>query len=112
MRRLLPALLVVAACRVFAADSAPPPGSQPLPEAPPPPPGVIDAPDEPQVTIKKKGEDKVEEYRVNGRLYMIKVTPPSGIPYYLVDDQGNGVWTRRDPADSGMHVPMWVIKSF
>lgn len=84
---------------------------QPLPEAPPPPPMVDDLP-EPQVTIVKRGEDTVEEFRVNGKLYMMKVTPPHGKPYYLLDDQGTGNWSRHDGADSRLRVPMWVIKTF
>ncbi|HWV18026.1 MAG TPA: DUF2782 domain-containing protein [Rhodocyclaceae bacterium] len=110
MRRVLPALLMALAFPVCA-QSGPPPGSRPLPEAPPPPPGV-DAPDEPQVTITKRGEDKVEEYRLNGKLYMIKVTPPHGVPYYLVDDKGDGSWARQQPTDTGLRVPKWVIHSW
>ena len=84
---------------------------EPLPQAP----SIDDAGDaaeEPQVTIKKRGEDKVEEYRVNGRLYMIKVTPQHGVPYYLVDRKGGGQFTRLDALDSGFTVPMWVILGF
>jgi len=83
---------------------------QPLPE-PPPPPALADPSLEPQVTITKRGTDKVEEYRLNGKLYMLKVTPPSGKPYYLVDRQGNGTWVR-DSSDSGLVVPQWVIHNF
>lgn len=85
---------------------------QPLPEVPPPPAMADDASLEPQVTITRRGADKVEEYRVNGRLYMLKVTPPDGPPYYLVDDTGDGVWSRRDSLDSGLRVPRWVIHRF
>lgn len=84
---------------------------QPLPVVPPPP-GMVDSPNEPQVTIVKRGEDKVEEYRLNGKLYMMKVTPPHGKPYYLIDEQGNGAWVRRDVTDTGLRVPMWVIHTF
>ncbi len=88
-----------------------PPGLQPIPE-PPPPPRPLDEPMEPQVTIIKRGEDKVEEYRMNGRLYMLKVTPPGGVPYYLVDQRGDGSFSRQDIRDSGLRVPMWVIGTF
>mgnify|MGYP000041118419 CR=1 FL=1 len=110
MRRVLLALFAAAVFPVCAQNAAPA-GSQPLPEPPPPPPGVESA-DEPQVTITKRGEDQVEEHRVNGKLYMIKVTPPHGVPYYLIDEKGDGSWARREPTDSGVRVPMWVIKSF
>lgn len=85
---------------------------QPLPAVPPPPPGLVESSDEPQVTIVKRGEDQVEEYRVNGRLYMMKVTPPHGVPYYLIDDQGEGQWIRQNGIESRVRVPMWVIKRF
>ena len=88
---------------------------QPLPEPPPPPPGMLnDADLEPQVTIRKRGEDKVEEYRLNGKLYMVRVTPPHGTSYYLVDPKGDGGFVRQETgvADKGLSVPMWVILSF
>jgi hypothetical protein len=74
---------------------------------------MADAELEPQVTIKKRGEDKVEEYRMNGKLYMIKVTPPHGTPYYLVDPKGDGGFVREDlGGERSLSVPMWVIHSF
>lgn len=87
---------------------------QPLPEPPPPPPGYEPNSDlEPQVTITTRGEDKVEEYRIGGRLYMIKVTPKrGGTPYYLVDNKGDGTFARQDNFDSGTRVPQWVLHKF
>lgn len=89
---------------------------QPLPEPPPPPPGLIDDPSlEPHVTIRRRGEDRVEEHRLNGKLYMIKVTPAHGIPYYLVDPKGDGGFIREDFGgvdDKPLSVPMWVIHTF
>jgi hypothetical protein len=91
-----------------------PPGKlQPLPEPPPPPPGFEPDPAlEPQVTIQRRGSDTVEEFRLNGRLYMIKVTPAHGVPYYLIDDVGRGDFARRDSYDTGTRPPMWVIHQF
>jgi hypothetical protein len=85
---------------------------QPLPEPPPPPPGLVDPALEPQVTITKRGEDKVEEFRMGGNLYMIKVTPPHGTPYYLIDPKGEGSFVRQDVGDKALAVPMWVIRTF
>lgn len=83
---------------------------QPLPEPPPPPPGMeLDPALEPQVTIRKRDQETVEEFRIRGRLYMIKVTPAHGVPYYLVDDTGKGDFSRRDTYDTGIRPPMWVI---
>jgi hypothetical protein len=43
---------------------------------------------------------------------MLKVTPPGGRPYYLVDTTGSGNWMRRDPLDDGVRVPMWPLYIF
>jgi hypothetical protein len=119
MNMRLPRLLAVLAVLLFAAalpvaaQQSKPPVLQPVPEPPPPPPGYeLDSAIEPQVTILKRGTDTVEEYRIGGKLYMIKVTPASGTPYYLVDHRGDGTFTRQDNFDSGIRPPMWVIFSF
>ncbi|TXF13827.1 DUF2782 domain-containing protein [Pelomicrobium methylotrophicum] len=107
-------------CAWAAADAQPPPTRleppaklEPLPEPPPPPPGYeLDPSLEPQVTIIQRGEEKIEEFRINGRLYMIKVTPRNGPPYYLIDYHGNGDFIRRDGPDPGFSPPLWVIHRF
>lgn len=82
-------------------------------EAPPPPPMTAGEPiDEPEVKIIKHTDQTIEEYRIGGRLYMIKVTPKYGPPYYLVDDKGDGKFARQESLDSGFRVPRWIIKSF
>lgn len=68
--------------------------------------------DEPAVTITKQSELTVEEFRAGGRLYMIKVTPKIGPPYYLIDDRGDGKFSRQESLDSGFRAPRWVIKKF
>ena len=110
MRRVF--LILAMLLALPAAAQQAPAGLQPLPEPPPPPPGIVDPSLEPQVTITKRGEDRVEEYRVNGKLYMLKVTPPHGTPYYLIDQKGDGLMTRQDTLDTGLRVPMWVIGTF
>ena len=111
MRRYLFVLCSLFALTV-AAQSAPP-KLEPLPEPPPPPAGVVDESLEPQVTISKRGEDKVEEYRVHGKLDMVKVTPPHGVPYYLIDNRVDGSWVGDDAiGGTRLSVPMWVIGTF
>lgn len=113
MRRLIPATLLALSLTALAQDPPPPKDLQPLPEPPPPPPGLeLDPALEPQVTIVKRGEDTVEEFRLNGRLYMMRVTPRYGVPFYLVDNRGDGNFARMDHLDSGVRPPMWVIYSF
>lgn len=112
MRSFIVACLLAVALPV-AAQQAKPPELQPLPEPPPPPPGYeLDPALEPQVTILKRGTDTVEEFRLGGKLYMIKITPTSGRPYYLVDNRGDGNFVRYDNYDSGLRPPMWVIFQF
>jgi hypothetical protein len=107
-RAFLATLLLAVALPVAAQQGKP--ALQPLPEPPPPPPGYEPDPaTEPQVTILKRGTDLVEEYRLNGRLYMIKITPSSGKPYYLIDNRGDGKFVRHDSYDSGARPPQWVI---
>jgi len=105
-------LALLCAAAFSAAAQTRPADLQPLPEPPPPPPGLIDSALEPQVTIIKRGEDRVEEFRMGGKLYMIKVTPPHGTPYYLIDPKGDGGFVRQDVGDKTLSVPMWVIRSF
>lgn len=94
----------------LAANDAPPP---PLPDNADPGPAMPDpAAIEPEITIVPKKEGIHEEYRVNGRLYMIKVTPKAGGPsYYLMDPTGEGRFIRSD-LEPQIRVPQWVIKEF
>lgn len=110
--RLLPFLLL-AALNVWA-QSDRPADLQPLPAVPPPPPGMeaFDEALEPQVTIVKKETETREEYRIKGKLYMIKVTPVRGAPFYLVDFQGNGNFIEADTVGPVTKPPMWVIHSW
>ena len=109
MRRVLFLVLLGAAASALAQQR--PPKLEPLPE-PPPPPLIRDGADEPRVRIAPQEGDRVEEMREGGRIVMLKVTPPGGTPYYLMDLTGNGNFTRRESLDPGIRVPMWVIKSF
>lgn len=93
----------------FAAQAAEPPARPrdvPIPEK-------VEAsatPDDPPtVSIRTEANgDRIEEYRQNGRIYMVKVTPKRGPPYYLMDTDGNGRLNRddRDPRVSPVH---WAI---
>lgn len=109
--RVLPAQAPAAKAKPRAAAAGPADRKlQPLPEPPPPPPGMeLDPLLEPEVTIQRRATETVEEYRVRGRLYMVKVTPAHGVPYYLIDENGRGDFTRRDNFDTGTRPPMWVI---
>ncbi len=65
---------------------------------------------EPEITITTKGTEIHEEYRYNGQLYMVKVKPAKGPPYYLIyDERGN---MRRSDIEPDIIAPSWVIKRF
>jgi hypothetical protein len=96
-----------------AQTAPPPPKLEPLPEAPPPPAEIANDPElEPQITVVRREKETIEEYRVGGRLTMVKVTPIHGRPYYLVANGADGTFTRRDSLDTGLRVPLWVLFSF
>lgn len=108
MRKLL--LLLLSGCSVAAFAAQPAPGK--LEPLPPPPEMGNSAEGQPEVTITKEKVQTVEEYRVGGRLYMIKIIPKIGKPYYLVDDRGDGKFSRQESLDSGVRPPQWVIHRF
>ena len=109
---LLTLVLPVAAQSTQSKKLVPIPESPELPLPPPLSDSEQDAALEPQVTIIKRGEDTVEEYRSNGRLYMVKVTPRIGLPYYLIDNRGDGTFATRSDMAQGIRPPMWVIHRF
>ncbi|MBV7549206.1 DUF2782 domain-containing protein [Pseudomonas sp. PDM26] len=87
-RLLLAGLFAIAPLAVMAADDAPTP--------------------EPDVTIRTEGDKLIQEYRQNGFLYAIKVTPKGGKPYFLVRADGSeGNFIRSDYPD--MLIPAWEI---
>ena len=112
-RHALGVALFAAAAAGFAQGAAPlPPNLEPLPEILPPPELAGDPELEPQITIKRKESETVEEARVNGQLVWIKVTPRHGRPYFLIPDAGGATFVRRDSLVSGLKVPMWLLFEF
>jgi len=110
MRALALVLLLTLCVAASAQQARRPPKLEPLPEPPPPP--AMSGPDEPAVNIPVPQGHQVEEMREGGRVVALKVTPPGGKPYYLIDTTGNGNWIRRDSLDDGVRVPMWPIYTF
>ena len=109
MRHLIPVILLAALPAWAQQDNR-----QPLPAVPPPPPGMeaFDAALEPQVTIVKTETETREEFRQNGRLYMVRVTPAVGPEYYLVDQQGDGNFVQQDNPGTMVSPAMWRIFSW
>ncbi|EIC20275.1 DUF2782 domain-containing protein [Thiorhodovibrio frisius] len=71
---------------------------------------VTDADIQPSVTLKQFDNRAVEEYSVNNNVYMLKITPSAGAPYYLVDQDGSGdmTWNRGQPGGN-LQVPQWTL---
>jgi hypothetical protein len=62
------------------------------------------------VIIEDSNDDLISEFRINGALYMIRITPKKGVPYYLVDSDGDGqLETRWDDLASELLIPAWVL---
>jgi hypothetical protein len=115
MSRKSPALIFF--CSLFIAGNLvaeAPPGLEELPEPLPPPEQVeTDEELEPEVTIIQRNDTTVAEYRLNGRLYMVKVTPNVGKPYYFVDRDGDGLMeSRMGDLYNPTQVPQWLIFSW
>jgi hypothetical protein len=67
----------------------------------------------PAVTLREHENRMVEEYRVNNNLYMLKITPSVGAPYYLVDEDGSGdmAW-HRGASQFEQNIPQWALFSW
>ncbi|WP_455198797.1 DUF2782 domain-containing protein [Kaarinaea lacus] len=74
----------------------------------PPAEGVQESPG--KVTIKEGKDEVISEFRINGQLYMIRITPRKGVPYYLVDSDGDGnLETRWNELAPDILIPAWVL---
>jgi hypothetical protein len=63
-----------------------------------------------KVTIKAESNEVISEFRINGQLYMIRITPTKGVPYYLVDADGDGnLETRWNELAPDLLIPSWVL---
>ena len=63
------------------------------------------------ITDQRVDEQRIREYRVNGQLFMIRVTPAAGPAYYYVDRDGDG---HLDPLDPELgspegSLPSWIL---
>ena len=81
-----------------------------VPEPPEIPPPLVDGESiEPDVTIIKRKEGTISEYRINGQLYMVKVKPVVGPAYYLLDRDGDGEFDSRSNDPTNISVPQWIL---
>jgi hypothetical protein len=67
---------------------------------------------EPDITIREEGRQTIYEYRIKGQLYMVRVQPQIGPPYYLLDTDGDGIMDVQNDSPRDIAVPQWVIFSW
>lgn len=114
MRYLIVILFSLLLLRAVGAETDPEDELAPVP-APPELPDPLKSGQalEPQVTIIRKDDAVIEEYRLDGKLYMTKVTPAAGPAYYLVDRDGDGqMESRMSEIYDDFVVPQWVLFSW
>ncbi|MEY4717998.1 MAG: hypothetical protein RL563_616 [Pseudomonadota bacterium] len=111
MYRPLPiVLMMLSPLMVLAQDASmeEPPAMPEVPELPAP----VQSGEEmaPDITIIRKGEDTIQEYRRNGRLYMVKVQPQVGPSYYLLDTNGDGrLDVKKNDLDKTSNINQWLL---
>lgn len=106
--RLAPLLLALFIPVAQAVDEPPVPEPPDLPL--PVESGEVLDPEEPEITIKRRGGKTIQEYRVNGALYMVKIVPDIGPAYYLLDTDGDGnMDVRQSDLERGVKIPQWVL---
>lgn len=106
---------------VFSAEDIPPPPSIETTKslkdnnAATPPPSLPDEADdsrnipEPEVRIIKNQDSVIEEYRTHGRLRYVKITPRGGVPYYMVDTDGDGILENWDKTRGNPPINRWIL---
>lgn len=95
------------------AETSKPPKAKATDPAAPPIVEQFDPSLEPQVVIRSTDRGVETEYRLRGRLYMIRVQPEGGAePYYLVDQHGDGKFIPAGQLGNPMTPPMWLIGTF
>lgn len=63
---------------------------------------------EPEVTIVQQGDKTIEEYRINGFLYAVKVIPKKGKPYFLVRADGQDDYFLHSGKPE-LRIPSWEV---
>jgi hypothetical protein len=67
---------------------------------------------EPEVTIIETDEEVIYEYRVKGQVYMVKIEPIVGPPYYLLDTDGDGTLDVQESREPNLALPQWLLFSW
>lgn len=67
---------------------------------------------EPEVTIIESDKETIHQYSINGQIYMVKVIPRNGSPYYLLDTDGDGVIDVQPDGPRNIAVQQWILFSW
>ena len=70
---------------------------------------ITGEPVEPEITIIESGDEVIYEYRVRGVLYMVRIQPQFGPPYFLFDTNGDGILDMQENAANNVSIPQWVL---
>ncbi len=77
------------------------------------PPKVQDEQIESTVTIRDEEGKRIEEYSRGGQVYMVKVIPDKGVPYYYIDSDGDGRLETAPTKDLEQVRPVyWKVKEW
>jgi hypothetical protein len=73
---------------------------------------VAGDPTEPEINISEGPQGVIYEYRVRGRVYMVKIQPQVGPPYFLLDTNGDGILDVQSDSPMNAAVQQWVLYSW
>ena len=112
---LIALLIVMSAASAQQQDTTAGDAAKPPPIPPPLPIKIQDEQFEPMVRIITSEKDElIEEYSSSGRVYMVKVTPAHGKPYFYMDIDGDGQLELQDQDDafSPTKPVVWKVKEW
>jgi Protein of unknown function (DUF2782) len=90
---------------------------EPLKIQVPLPPNLLNTPHstddlEPTVTVRNEGDREIEEYRLRGRLFAMRVKVKQAPSYWLIDLDGSGRMVPGQGIGTSISMPQWVLKEF
>ncbi len=90
---------------------------QQLKVEPPLPPNMLSNSDsietlEPTVTVYSEADREIEEYRLRGRLFAMRVKVKQAPSYWLIDLDGSGRMVPGQGIGTSISMPQWVLKEF
>jgi hypothetical protein len=70
----------------------------------------LPTPVRPSINVQEHDNHIAEEYSVGDQVYMVKITPKHGAPYYIADPKGTGQYAwQRDAAGMDVRPPEWAV---